>query len=176
MLSSVKKLVCYVVKCFLFIILKGEFQKKKFMFIAKNVGVLNMVDDDNNQGIVELIKESYQNAQKERYKKYGIYVFDRWIFTSAMLLIFGWLFFVAYSYNFELDYFECIGKPSVDVCDNPFYKPATWKNEPTLQVGEYGTKPGFLFDSVKILTVLILLLALTANHLIHNKPPTRIIK
>jgi len=131
-------------------------------------------DEDKPLDLKKAFLDAYHSShQKDRYKKFGLWVFDRWIFTVAMLLIFGWLYFVASSYNFELDYFEC-GEASefYDAgvkCDNPFYEPVTWKNYEELGAGVYGQKPGPLFKSVFYVPVVMLALAFGANFLIHNR-------
>lgn len=112
------------------------------------------------------------NIQKDRYKLFGTYVFDRWIFTTMMLLIFGFLFYVAWSYNFNLDYYNCIKPAQMDVlkgCKNPFYQAPTWKQSEYLYPGEYGTKPGFLFDSIWGVVIGSFILAFGLNHYVHNK-------
>lgn len=52
--------------------------------------------------------------QTDRYKKYKNYKVDRWIIQGCMLFIFFYLFFVAYHYDFELDYFGCSSIGSSD--------------------------------------------------------------
>jgi len=121
----------------------------------------------------ETIKDVWKAAQKDRYKNISTWVFDRWIFSLSMVLCFGWLLFVAWSYDFELDYYECIEATpyysSGVNCDNPFYKPITWKNAETLPPGEYGQKPGPLFKSVYYIPAVLLFLASLINYLIYNK-------
>lgn len=102
------------------------------------------------------------------------YKLDRWLFQAAMYLIFGWLWFVAFSYNYSLDYYECVSGneyfDSMEVCKNPFYKPENaWKAHEFLPPGEYGTKPGVLFGSVSWMPVLLLGLAALINHFWHNR-------
>ena len=90
---------------------------------------------------------------KDRYNiwKNG-YKLDRWIFQITMFSIFGLLFFVAYTNNFQLDYFNCgVAKATpftMDECKNPFYKPTSWVNEEYLPPGEYGFKGNFIFDNI----------------------------
>lgn len=114
---------------------------------------------------------------KDRYKiwKNG-YKFDTWIFQLTLVAIFGFLFFIAYTNNFQLDYFSCGGgRPdplnigNVENCKNPFYKPANWVNEEYLPPGEYGFKPGPLFNSAKYVSFGILFFAIVLNHLIYNR-------
>jgi len=105
---------------------------------------------------------------KNRYKEFKGYKFDRWLTTIFMILIFGFLFFVAYHYDFNLDYYQC-GANFGETCTNPFYKELSWKNQPTLSPGEYGQKPGLLFKSVIPVSLIGLFLLLLSNHLIHNR-------
>lgn len=121
----------------------------------------------------EGLQAFWKLAQKDRFKIMGKWKFDRWIFTVAMLAIFGWFYFVAQSYNYELDYFSC-GEVSeyYDAgvkCHNPFYEPTTWKNIEVLPDGEYGLKPGPLFNSVYYVPVVVLVLAFLLNARVHNK-------
>jgi phosphatidylglycerophosphate synthase len=126
-----------------------------------------------SEGLKEALVIVWKNAQKDRYKIIGNWKFDRWIFTVAMLLIFGWLLFVGWSFNWELDYFSC-GEVSEYynagvVCVNPFYEPLTWKNSETLIAGEYGVKPGPLFKSVYYVPVFVLLIVTFINYLLYNR-------
>ena len=138
--------------------------------------------------IREGFKEAWNNAQKDRFKKWGAWVFDRWIFTTALVLVFGWLAFVAWSYDFELNYYKCenpggsevryIGSDITDArlnfgCKNPFYKPTSWRNSEYLMPGEYGTKLGPLFQSVNYVPVVLLLLAFYINYKVYNKGVTK---
>lgn len=119
------------------------------------------------------LKESWAQQRKGMFKiTPGGYVFDRLIFNISMFLIFGFLFFVAYSSNFSLDYYSCteggFNKDNSMVCKNPFYKPASWVNQQYLPPGEYGTKPGFLFNSMGYITGFLLVGAFVLNHFIYN--------
>lgn len=131
-------------------------------------------DSDIN---ISEIKDScvglYKKVSEKRFKRLSNgYAMDRWIFQLAMFLTFGWLLFVANSYHYDLDYYECgTGSPdyaTVEPCKNPFYKPATWKNQEFLPPGEYGQKPGPLFNSVTYVPVILFLIGGFLNHLIHN--------
>lgn len=135
------------------------------------------------------MKELYKKISQNRYKEIGGYKLDRWLFQLAMWLIFGWLFFVAYYHNFNLDYFNCpvdsdgsisgakimlkdftVAENNVKegLCRNPFYK-ASWKNQEYLPPGEYGTKPGKLFYSAQWVSIGLIVLALLLNHFIYNR-------
>lgn len=125
-----------------------------------------------------------------RYKTFGKYKLDRYLFQTVMWLIFGWLFFITYYYDFNLDYFNCpvdsdgsisgikvmlkdFHNTNLNVnekgeCRNPFYK-GSWKNKEYLPPGEYGTKPGNLFYSSEWVSVGLIILALLLNHFIHNR-------
>ena len=127
---------------------------------------------------IDLKKEfgkTWTEMQKDRFKLFRNtnYKIDRWVFTFFMFLIFGWLFFVAYAHNFNLDYYECIDpNPYYDsgiLCENPFYKQTSWKNQEFLPPGEYGTKPTTLFNSIFYVPFIFLFLAGVFNHLIHNR-------
>jgi hypothetical protein len=117
------------------------------------------------------VKEFYERIQKDRFKFFGAYKIDKWVTTCCMLLCFGFLFYVAYSADFKLDYYSCV-EPAPGMyqgCKNPFYQPTTWVNIEYLPPGEYGTKPGFLFNNAWIITIIIFILGGIANHFIHNK-------
>lgn len=111
--------------------------------------------------------------------KSGPYKSDRWIWNGAMLLIFFWLWLIAYQADYNLDYFKCgdgerlyIG--AHQTCPNPFYNPANdWKCHEELAYGEYGTRPSSLFNNAGIVTVVILVLAGLFNHIIHNRRRNR---
>jgi len=110
------------------------------------------------------------DIQKDRYKYFGEYKVDRWIITSCMLLVFGYLFFIAYHYDFKMNYYNCerpeMGKQT---CLNPFYKAATWENAEYLPPGEYGTKLGPLFNSAWYVTIGLFILGFGLNHYIYNR-------
>lgn len=116
---------------------------------------------------------------KDRFKTLTSgYKFDKAIFNGAMLFIFGFLFFIGHSYNWDMNYFKCGGQmqPSMfqgyspdDYCENPFYKPATWQNEKMLPPGEYGWKPTPLFNSSWWVTIGLMIIAFLSNHLWYNK-------
>lgn len=127
-------------------------------------------DDDLNIKIVDIKKSLLGDIdiQKDRYKMFGPYKIDRWIIQTCMFLVFGYLLFVAWHYDFKLDYYSC-GSHELEGCENPFYKPATWVNEEYLPYGEYGTKPGFLFNSMAYVVVLIFIIGFVINHFIYNK-------
>ena len=118
-------------------------------------------------------KKSFQQISKNRYKfAPNGYKLDRWIFTTFMLLIFGWLFYVGQAHNWQLNYFECNDPNSVFIgkgCENPFYKPVTWENSEWLPPGKYGTKPGALFNSIYYVPLILLGVAGLLNHFFHNK-------
>lgn len=139
------------------------------------------------QEIKKEIISVYNTLSKNRYKKVGKYIFDRLIFNIMMFAIFGFLFFVAAYNNFELDYYVCPDgnagalhgsrvmlenfEPSRDQdgkCKNPFYK-ESWKNQEYLLPGEYGTRPGKLFDSMEWVVILLFFSAFMINHYIHNR-------
>jgi len=107
-----------------------------------------------------------------RYKEIKGYKFDKVVFNAGLFLIFGWLLFVAWSYNFDLDYYSCGAAPG-EVCKNPFYKSITWKNYEFLDPGEYGTKPNWLFWSCYWAGFGGLILMFISNHIIHNRHLTK---
>lgn len=116
------------------------------------------------------IKDFFRYIQKTRYKSFCSYKIDRWIIQACMFLVFGFLFYIAYSNNFHLDYFSCAGPGwGAGECKNPFYKPVTWVNSEYLPIGEYGTKPGLLFNFIWPITIGIFVIGFLLNHLIHNK-------
>lgn len=132
------------------------------------------------------IKQGYKFLSKHRYKKFPHYTFDRLIFNVMMFIIFGFLFFVADSHNWELDYYVCPDGNADGLhgsramlknfepgrfngsCVNPFYK-ESWKNSQYLLPGEYGTKPTKLFNSMTWIVMLLFASAFVINHYIHNR-------
>jgi len=110
-------------------------------------------------------------------------------FQLIMFSIFGLMFFIAYSNNFELNYYKCPspapndfikGMPPTLIgmgltgdqntnCINPFYKAPDWTNEKTLPPGEYGFIPGPLFNNVGTIATVLFIIGLLLNHLIYNK-------
>lgn len=147
--------------------------------------------EDSGESFEELKDEClnlYKKASQKRFKQLpNGYKVDRWLTTTAMLLTFCWLLFIAYSYDFDLDYYQCINGPgrvefypggsqkelySQDYCRNPFYKPENWKNQEFLPPGEYGTKPGPLFNTAFYFPLIIFGMAFALNHLTHNRTNT----
>jgi hypothetical protein len=121
-------------------------------------------------------RKMYASISKKRFKKVNSgYCFDRWLFQLAMFSVFFYLWFVAQSYNYNLDYFKCESGfqeyGGIDEgCKNPFYDSANfWKNVEVLPVGEYGQKPGHLFWSIEYVPILIFGFAFGMNHLFHNR-------
>jgi len=121
----------------------------------------------------------FKKASQKRFKQVPNkdYRMDRWLMNLAMLTVFGWLFFIAQSYNYNLDFYQCgnseipdyLPQPTEE-CLNPFYKSGNaWKNQEYLPPGEYGQKPGPLFKSVFYSPFLIYGLAFFLNHIIHNR-------
>lgn len=129
------------------------------------------------------LRTFWKKLQKTRYKTIqtskGIYRSDRWIWQGSLILIFFWLWFIAHSYHYNLDYFKCgdgerLYEGPHQVCPNPFYNPSlAWKTEPYLPYGEYGQKPGPLFNSAGYVAFGILILAGLLNHIAHNTRRTR---
>lgn len=122
----------------------------------------------------------YKKVSQKRFKHLpNGYHMDRWMFQTAMFLTFAFLFFVAHSYNYNLDFYRCGPEPGTPeylqpgpdyTCPNPFYKPdMAWKGQENLPPGEYGTKLGPLFNSAFYSPFLIFGLAFGINHLIHNQ-------
>lgn len=131
-----------------------------------------MADDDIKIDWVHSTSSIHQ--QKGRYAIVKGYKIDRLIFQLAMVCIFAFLLYIAWSHNFNLDYYSCGAEPEfnggpIGLCHNPFYKASTWKNMEYLPSGEYGTKPDALFNSAWYVTFLVIILAFVANHLIHNR-------
>lgn len=120
--------------------------------------------------------------KENRYKMFGNYKVDKLIIQVCMYLTFIFLFYVAYHYNFQLDYYSCkqpfansfemnetLFKNTATQCKNPFYTPPTWKNEEFLSPGEYGTKPGLLFNSIPYVIIGLFIVGFGLNHLIYNR-------
>lgn len=111
------------------------------------------------------VKNSFN---KDRYKIVWGYRFDRFLFQIILVLSLGYLFYLAYSANFQLNYFECY--PAKDgLCKNPFYKPITWENSEYLPAGKYGTEPFGILTKARFYPVLFILTGLVINHFIHNR-------
>jgi len=120
------------------------------------------------------------DLNKDRYKVYKGFVFDRLIFRGAFYFILLFFFVLAYVNGFDLDYFYCDSKPNafyrggssieevVQECKNPFYRPGYWKNEEYLPPGEYGVNIGLSYNLwVTILSTF--LFAFGLNGLVHYK-------
>lgn len=129
---------------------------------------------DIGEGLKKGKKDLAKIINQDRFKtiKCG-YKFDKWIFQIAMWLIFGLMFYIAWSNNFNLNYYSCSAAPTSPLmekgCENPFYEPADWTNEKYLPPGEYGFKPGPLFNNIKWIAIVFFLVAGGLNHLIYNR-------
>lgn len=139
------------------------------------------------------IKAIYKKSSQKRFKRYpNGYRADRWMFQAGMVLIFAWLFFVAYWYHFDINYYKCehgagrseiypFGENGIEIktyeanmCRNPFYKPSLeWRTQEYLPPGEYGTKPGPMFNSIFYVPFLIFGVLAGLNHIIHNRRRSR---
>jgi hypothetical protein len=97
------------------------------------------------------------------------YKYDKWLFKPFFFLMFAWLFFVAYQYDFKLNYYSCVNSEYGATCLNPFYKEPTWENQQYLKPGEYGTKFGGLFYSAYYMPLVLFALFLLLNHFLYNK-------
>lgn len=104
----------------------------------------------------------------QRFKKFSNYRFDRWIFQGFMFLIFAFLLLLVWLQNFNLDYYYC-GAEVGEMCENPFYKPAGWKNEEFLPGGEYGQPPSFFLTYALEISLALLGTSFIVNHLVHNR-------
>lgn len=125
------------------------------------------------------IKKGWRHIQKNRFKTIptskGPYKSDRWIWQGVILFCFLWLWFIAHTYDYNMDYFKCgDGERLYDgphqTCENPFYDPGSaWKSMEELPYGEYGQKPGPLFNSAGSVVFGIVVLAGLLNHVWHNR-------
>lgn len=113
----------------------------------------------------DLVKRSWMKVKLNRFQYFNGYKFDRFIFRTFMYSIFLFLFFVAHSHNYQLDYYMCGDDLG---CINPFYQETTWKNIKYLEPGEYGTRPTTLFKSVYYVSFGLLGLSFVLNHITHN--------
>lgn len=121
-----------------------------------------------------------------RFREIKGYKVDRYIVRACFFLFIASMFLVAYLHNFDLDYYKCETEERVlddldtsfisiesqnfhSGCENPFYKPPTWKNEEILQTGEYGLKPSKWVKWIYFSFFVIFLIGILVNHLIHNK-------
>lgn len=133
-------------------------------------------------------KALYKKASQTRYKRFKTgYRMDRWLFQAFMWALFLYLFLIARSYNYDLDYYECINPAGratyypgggevidwqAEGCKNPFYKPdLAWKSQEYLPPGKYGTQLNndWRWSSVFLAPFLALAGALALNHWIHNR-------
>ena len=121
----------------------------------------------------------YKKASQKRFikAKQG-YSFDRWLFQATMWMCFAYLWFVAQSYQYDIDFYQCesgnIYYTTSEMCHNPFYKPGqAWKGQEYLPPGEYGTKPGKLFWSVQYVPLILFGIAGLLNHFFHNRKVTK---
>ena len=123
---------------------------------------------------VEIV-EFWDKVSQNRFKQFSGYKLDRWLFQFIMWGLFAFFFCFAYINQFDLDYYKCGGQDPVtglmssESCDNPFYKPASWKNQEILVPGEYGKPPSTLFNALWIITIGSFLIGAIINHLIHNR-------
>lgn len=124
----------------------------------------------------------YKKVSQKRYKRLSNgYVWDKWIGTGYLLICLAYLIFVANNYNYALDYYKCgseipdyIQAGPSEMCENPFYKPQNaWKGQQYLPPGEYGTKPGPLFHSIKYVPLIFFMISAGLNHLLHNRRQTQ---
>ena len=139
--------------------------------------------------LIEIINK----LNKNRYVYFNNYKFDRLIFNIFLCVSLLFLFYVANYYNYDMDYYKCDARydPSIrcdenpldeqcaqekvklsSYCLNPFYKETSWKNEKYLFSGEYGKKPGKLFNSVSFIIIILLILSFVINHFVYNKGKT----
>lgn len=119
----------------------------------------------------------YKKVSQKRFKRFSNgYVWDKWIGSGYLLICLVYLFFVAHSYNYDLNYYQCgselpdyVQPGQAEMCKNPFYKPSLeWRTQEYLPPGEYGQKPGPLFWSIQYVPLILLLISAGLNHLIHN--------
>jgi hypothetical protein len=150
-----------------------------------------MMQDPDLNSMAKDLKVSWQAWQKRRFIRRGKYVLDRWLFQLGMFLVFFWLWFVAHSYNYSMDYYKCempagtavryVGSDTeysisqAEGCENPFYNPdIAWKTYQYLPPGEYGTKlDGPLWQSVFYVPLLAIAVFGGLNHIIHNRRSQR---
>jgi hypothetical protein len=97
----------------------------------------------------------------------GKYKSNKIIGYLGMFICFAWLFFIAYSYHFQMDFFQCQADWG-QVCKNPFYTPQSWKNSEFLPSGSYGTPLGPLFYSAFWVPLFVIAFTLFVNHRIYN--------
>lgn len=150
-----------------------------------------MSDDETPVSLGDSWERTKQFINRDRFKVLkNNYKFDKFIFQIIMYGLFGFMFFIAYSNNFDLDYYNCIEPPTrpantatgfnkgyisntneapVDHCLNRFYEPADWKHQEYLPPGEYGIKPTFFLKNGVWICLSLFMLGLLLNHLIYNK-------
>ena len=117
----------------------------------------------------EMVKDSLKEIWNKRLVHKGNYTIDKVIFNVCILLVFGFLWYCAFYYQYDLDSYECMGSP-VDTCRNPFYKPSSWKNLEYVAVGKYGADLSKgPFKRAGLISFLILLSAFVLNHFLYNR-------
>ena len=126
-----------------------------------------------------------------RFKKWHNtdYIIDRLLFNIALVVVFVYLFFVAYSMNFDFStniYYKC---DSPNPCENPFYNSGEpdifnqpmpekyrklcvwdWCEEEYLEPGfEFGQKPTAMFKFAGYFSIGVLIFAFILNHFFWNR-------
>lgn len=155
-------------------------KRKSLRTPANDSDEIHMADIKKNINNLQVdTKKLWKNIQKNRFKTIqtskGPYKSDRWIWQGVILFCFLWLWFIAHSYDYNLDYYKCgdgerLYEGPHQVCKNPFYKQGTaWKCQPELPYGEYGTKPGPLFNNAGLVAFCIMGLGALINHIWHNR-------
>lgn len=117
----------------------------------------------------EMIKDSFKEIWNKRLVHKGAYTVDKVIFNVCILLVFGFLWYCAFYYHYDLDSYECMGAP-LDTCRNPFYKAPSWKNLEYVAVGKYGADLSKgPFHKAGLVSFLLLLSAILLNHFLYNR-------
>lgn len=124
--------------------------------------------DEVKRGCKSLYTFVKDSLNKDRYKLVWGYRFDRFLFQVILVICLGYLFYLAYSANFQLNYYECY--PAKDgLCKNPFYKQITWENSEYLPAGKYGNDPTSILTKARVYPILLIFAGFVLNHFIHNK-------
>ena len=93
---------------------------------------------DSKKKVFKFINSDRFNIWKCGYK------FDKWIFQFIMFGLFALMFFIAYSNNFDLNYYKCGGivNPNFIVdkstdCVNPFFTASMIPMDTSLDNGKF---------------------------------------
>lgn len=113
------------------------------------------------------------------------YIWDNRFIWGSFLIMILMVLYTFYLYDWNLTpkpYLKCL---SYNGCENPFYTAqykasgfdrlhntkdlCDWCNQPTLPMGEYGTKEPFIVKYFTLIGVCLVAISFLLNHFVHNK-------